>query len=57
MTPIIGRIQILARAARRPDFQVERLVQGLDQLTWGGSGQEAQSRIGQTPVAVSVSKV
>jgi two-component system OmpR family sensor kinase len=34
MTPIIGRIQILARAARRPDFQVERLVQGLDQLEW-----------------------
>ena len=34
MTPIIGRIQILARAARRPDFQVERLVQGLEQLEW-----------------------
>jgi two-component system, OmpR family, sensor kinase len=34
MTPIIGRIQILARAARRPDFQVERLVQGLDAIEW-----------------------
>jgi two-component system, OmpR family, sensor kinase len=34
MTPIIGRIQILARAVRRPDFQVERLVQGLDQIEW-----------------------
>jgi two-component system, OmpR family, sensor kinase len=34
MTPIIGRIQILARAARRPDFQVERLVQGLDEIEW-----------------------
>ena len=34
MTPIIGRIQILARAARRPDFQRERLVESLDQLEW-----------------------
>ena len=34
MTPIIGRIQILARAVRRPDFQVERLVQGLDEIEW-----------------------
>jgi two-component system, OmpR family, sensor kinase len=34
MTPIIGRIQILARAVRRPDFQVERLIQGLDELEW-----------------------
>jgi two-component system, OmpR family, sensor kinase len=34
MTPIIGRIQILARAARRPDFQVKRLVQGLDEIEW-----------------------
>ena len=34
MTPIIGRIQILARAARRPDFRVERLVQGLDEIEW-----------------------
>ena len=34
MTPIIGRIQILARAARRPDFQVERLVQSLDEIEW-----------------------
>jgi two-component system, OmpR family, sensor kinase len=34
MTPIVGRIQILARAVRRPDFQVERLVQGLDQIEW-----------------------
>jgi two-component system, OmpR family, sensor kinase len=34
MTPIIGRIQILARAARRPDFEIERLVQSLDQLEW-----------------------
>src|ERR1700685_3047250 len=31
MTPIIGRVQILARAARRPDFQVERLRSGFDQ--------------------------
>ena len=28
------RIQILARAARRPDFQIERLVENLDQLEW-----------------------
>ena len=34
MTPIIGRIQILARAVRRPDFQLERLVQGLDEIEW-----------------------
>ena len=34
MTPIIGRIQILARAVRRPDFQVKRLVQGLDEVEW-----------------------
>jgi two-component system, OmpR family, sensor kinase len=34
MTPIIGRIQILARAARRPDFRIERLVESLDQLEW-----------------------
>jgi two-component system OmpR family sensor kinase len=34
MTPIIGRIQILARVARRPDFQIERLVQRLDELEW-----------------------
>jgi signal transduction histidine kinase len=34
MTPIIGRIQILARAARRPDFRVERLVDSLDQIEW-----------------------
>jgi two-component system, OmpR family, sensor kinase len=34
MTPIIGRIQILARAARRPDFRVERLVESLDQIEW-----------------------
>ena len=34
MTPIIGRIQVLARAVRRPDFQVERLVQGLDEIEW-----------------------
>jgi two-component system OmpR family sensor kinase len=34
MTPIIGRIQILARAARRPDLQIERLVESLDQLEW-----------------------
>ena len=34
MTPIIGRIQILARAVRRPDFQVGRLVQGLDEIEW-----------------------
>jgi two-component system, OmpR family, sensor kinase len=34
MTPIIGRIQILARAVRRPGFQVERLVQGLDEIEW-----------------------
>ena len=27
MTPIIGRIQTLARAARRPDFRIERLVE------------------------------
>jgi two-component system, OmpR family, sensor kinase len=34
MTPIIGRIQILARAARRPDFRIERLAESLDQLEW-----------------------
>ena len=34
MTPIIGRIQILARAARRPDFRVERLAESLDQIEW-----------------------
>jgi two-component system OmpR family sensor kinase len=34
MTPIIGRIQILARAARRPDFRVKRLVESLDQIEW-----------------------
>jgi two-component system OmpR family sensor kinase len=34
MTPIIGRIQILARAARRPDFQLERLAESLDQIEW-----------------------
>jgi signal transduction histidine kinase len=34
MTPIIGRIQILARAARRPDFQRERLVQSLEEIEW-----------------------
>jgi two-component system, OmpR family, sensor kinase len=34
MTPIIGRIQILARAARRSDFRVERLVESLDQVEW-----------------------
>jgi len=34
MTPIIGRIQILSRVVRRPDFQVERLVQGLDEIEW-----------------------
>jgi signal transduction histidine kinase len=34
MTPIIGRIQILARAARRPDFRLERLVESLDQIEW-----------------------
>jgi two-component system, OmpR family, sensor kinase len=34
MTPIIGRIQILARAVRRRDFQVERLIQGLDEIEW-----------------------
>jgi two-component system, OmpR family, sensor kinase len=34
MTPIIGRIQILARAVRKPDFQVERLVQGLEEIEW-----------------------
>jgi two-component system, OmpR family, sensor kinase len=34
MTPIIGRIQILARAVRRPDFQRERLVQSLEEIEW-----------------------
>jgi two-component system OmpR family sensor kinase len=34
MTPIIGRIQILARAFRRSDLRVERLVQGLDEIEW-----------------------
>jgi two-component system, OmpR family, sensor kinase len=34
MTPIIGRIQILARAARRPQFRIERLVESLDQIEW-----------------------
>jgi signal transduction histidine kinase len=34
MTPIIGRIQILARAVKKPDFQVERLVQGLEEIEW-----------------------
>jgi two-component system OmpR family sensor kinase len=34
MTPIIGRIQILARAARRTDFQRERLVQSLEEIEW-----------------------
>jgi two-component system OmpR family sensor kinase len=34
MTPIIGRIQILVRAARRADFQRERLVQSLEEIEW-----------------------
>jgi signal transduction histidine kinase len=34
MTPIIGRIQILARTVRRPDFQRERLVQSLEEIEW-----------------------
>jgi two-component system, OmpR family, sensor kinase len=34
MTPIIGRIQILARAVRKPDFQRERLVQSLEEIEW-----------------------
>jgi two-component system OmpR family sensor kinase len=34
MTPIIGRIQILARAVRKPVFQVERVVQSLEEIEW-----------------------
>ena len=34
MTPIVGRVQILRRAASKPDFQTERLVRDLDQIEW-----------------------
>ena len=34
MTPIIGRVQILHRAASRPDFHAERLVENLAQIEW-----------------------
>jgi signal transduction histidine kinase len=34
MTPIIGRVQMLRHAAGRPDFQIGRLVENLDQIEW-----------------------
>ena len=34
MTPIASRIQILGRAVRRPDVQVDRLAQSIDQIEW-----------------------
>ena len=34
MTPIACRIQILSRDLRRPDVQVERLVQNVDEIEW-----------------------
>ena len=34
MTPIACRIQILGRAMRRPNVQVEQLAQNIDQIEW-----------------------
>ena len=34
MTPIVGRVQLLRRLMRKPDFQREKIEQGLAQIDW-----------------------